>query len=178
EAKVVMSGRIRALSQAYAMMAAAKWEGALLQKIIERQIGGMSSRIKVTGCEVIVVPSAAQQFAMIIHELTTNALKYGALSAPEGSVSIEGKIDRSGADGVLWFAWKEIGGPTVSPPIRRGFGSVILLDSAKYFAEDVSMDYLPAGLVYGLKIRLSVIEASPRDPSYQQSVRREEDAIA
>jgi len=163
EAKVTMNGRLQALSQAYAMLADAKWEGASLQEIIERQIGGLSNRIKVTGCDVIVGPSVAQQLAMIVHELTTNALKYGALSTPQGSVLIDGQIDRNGVDGTLSFVWKEIGGPAVAAPTRRGFGSVILLDSAKYFGEDVSINFAPAGLVYSLKLRLSAIEASPSD---------------
>jgi len=167
DAKLVMNGRLKALSHAYAMLADASWEGAPLQKIIERQIRGMSGRIKVSGCDLIVVPSAAQQFAMIIHELTTNALKYGSLSTPQGSVSIEGNIDRNGTNGTLSFVWREIGGPTIAPPTRRGFGSVILLDSAKSFAEDVSVEYAPTGLVYGLKLRLRDIEANRRADAFR-----------
>jgi two-component sensor histidine kinase len=88
---------------------------------------------------------------MIIHELTTNALKYGALSVPNGRVSIEGKIDR---DGLYSFAWREAGGPAVAAPTRKGFGSVILLDSARQFSESVLADYASTGLIYSLRIRI------------------------
>jgi two-component sensor histidine kinase len=151
EAKLVMNGRLRALAQAYDMLADAKWEGAPLRQIIERQLAGMGGRVVVTGCDVVVTPSAAQQFAMIIHELTTNALKYGALSVPNGRVSIEGKIDR---DGLYSFAWRETGGPAVAAPTRKGFGSVILLDSARQFSESVLADYASTGLIYSLRIRI------------------------
>lgn len=161
EAKLVISGRVKALSQAYAMLALAKWEGASLQRIIEQQqFGGLLNRVTITGCNIFVVPSAAQQFAMILHELTTNALKYGSLSTAEGRISIEGSIERDGDGGVFSFVWKEIGGPSVSPPGRKGFGTVILVDSAKHFADDVSIDYSPFGLSYGLKVRLAAIEAA------------------
>src|SRR5205814_1607041 len=141
-----------------------------LRTIIDRQIGGMSQRINVTGCDIFIIPSAAQQFAMIIHELMTNALKYGSLSTPNGSVAIEGKINRGDEDRSFFFTWKEVGGPTVSAPNRKGFGSVILLDSAKHFAENVSADYLPRGLIYSLRIRLGTIEAKPTGRELTQDI--------
>jgi PAS domain S-box-containing protein len=150
EARLVMNGRLRALAQAYDMLADAKWEGAPLREIIERQLAGMGSRFTIIGCDVVVTPSAAQQLAMITHELMTNALKYGALSAPHGRVSIEGKLD---SEGLYRFTWKETGGPPASVPSRRGFGTVILLDSARQFSESVTADYLSTGLVYSLRIR-------------------------
>ena len=94
----------------------------------------------------MINPSAVQQLALIIHELATNALKYGALSAPTGHVSIEGKIDRLNGGGTFTFIWRESGGPAVTKPTRKGFGSVILLDSAKHLAQSVVLDYSPQGL--------------------------------
>jgi PAS domain S-box-containing protein len=159
EAKLVLTGRIRALASAYAMLADARWERVELRKIIERQIADLSPRISISGCDIFIVPSAAQQFAMIVHELGTNALKYGSLSMPQGSVSIEG---RTGEDGSFHFSWREVGGPIlVSAPVRKGFGSVILLDAAQHFAESVNAEHLPSGLIYSLRLRLSTIEAGP-----------------
>jgi two-component sensor histidine kinase len=151
-----MNGRLKALAQAYTALADAKWVGAPLREIIDRQLTIMSNRVSVNGCDLVVIPSAAQHFAMVIHELTTNSLKYGALSSPIGRISIEGKIDRN--EGMFSFVWRETGGPVVSSPNRKGFGSVILLDSAKHFAESVTADYSPAGLIYSLGIRLNTIE--------------------
>jgi PAS domain S-box-containing protein len=160
EAKLVIGGRLRALGQAYSTMAEGHWVGASLREIVDRQLASMPSRIDVAGCEIVVTASAAQQFALIIHELLTNALKYGALSVPDGRVSIEGKVDRSDGDGVFTFIWREAGGPAVSPPSRTGFGSFILLESAKPLADAVTTEYSRTGLVYRLRARLKMIEAS------------------
>jgi hypothetical protein len=133
---------------------------ASLTAILEQEFSGFSRQVKFGGCDIVVNPSAAQQFALIIHELATNALKYGALSAPAGRVSIEGKIDRLNGGGTFRFVWRETGGPAVTKPTRRGFGSVIVLDSAKHFGQSVELDYAPRGLSYELQVQLNTIEAS------------------
>jgi PAS domain S-box-containing protein len=163
EIKYQLRGRIQALASAYAMLADASWEGASLDDILDREFAGFSGRVSVSGCEIVLTPSAAQQFALIVHELGTNALKYGALSNMDGHISIEGRIDRLNGNGTFSFAWKEIGGPS-SPtePMRKGFGSVILLDSARQFAQSVVMDYSSQGLAYSLQLQLSNIEAKTK----------------
>jgi two-component sensor histidine kinase len=93
-----LNGRIRALAKAYSMLADAAWEGVSLATMLDRQFAGFSSRLNVAGCDIFMSPSAAQQFALVVHELATNALKYGALSTPAGSVLIEGKIAGGGSD--------------------------------------------------------------------------------
>ena len=160
QAKFVLNGRIQALAQAYSMLAEAAWEGASLAAILDRQVAGFSSRLDISGCDIIISPSTAHQFALITHELATNALKYGALSTSDGRVSIEGKIERLNGAGTFSFAWTETGGPPVTVPTRKGFGSVILLDSAKWFADSVVLDYAPLGLCYELQLQLSAIEPS------------------
>ena len=156
EAGYVLNGRILALSQAFLLLADATWEGASLAKILSGHSILDSERVTVDGCEISVTPRAAQQFAMIIHELATNALKYGALSSPDGRISISGKIDRHDGGGSFVFSWQESGGPRVSPPTRRGFGSTILLDAAQQFGS-VTMDYAPEGLIYRLRLDLREI---------------------
>jgi PAS domain S-box-containing protein len=167
EIKYVLNGRLQALARAYTMLTDAAWEGVSLAKIFDREFAGFFQRMKVSGCDIVVGPSAAQQFALIIHELATNALKYGALSAPDGRVSIEGRAERLDGGGVFSLLWKERGGPQVSPPTRKGFGSVILLDSATQFGR-VTMNYAPEGLSYELQVSLSAIEAS-KGPARQKS---------
>ena len=107
---------------------------------------------------------------MIVHELATNALKYGSLSASRGDVLVEGKIERLNGGGVFLFSWKERGGPLVPSPTRKGFGSVILLDSARQFSQSVTMNYAPAGLTYDLVISLSALEASKNLAKQEGSV--------
>jgi PAS domain S-box-containing protein len=159
EIKYVLSGRLQALAQAYAMLADAKWEGASLADILEREFAGFAGRLSFNGCDIVLTPSAAQQFALIVHELGTNALKYGALSTREGHVSIDCKVERLNGDGKFSFSWKEIGGPPPVQPTRKGFGSVIIVDSAKQFASNIVLDYSPQGLNYALELPLSAIEA-------------------
>jgi two-component sensor histidine kinase len=133
------------------------WTGASLAQIIAGQSILDIKRVTVDGCEIAITPRAAQQFAMIIHELATNALKYGALSSPDGRVSISCKTERYNGGGSFVFLWKETGGPRVSPPTRRGFGSVILLEAAEQFGS-VTATYPPEGLIYQLQLDLKAIE--------------------
>ncbi|HTV30448.1 MAG TPA: PAS domain S-box protein [Xanthobacteraceae bacterium] len=158
EIKYVLNDRLQTLARAYRLIAE---EGsASLAAILEREFDAFPKQVKISGCDIVVNPSAAQQLALIIHELATNALKYGALSAPAGRVAIEGQTDRLNGSGTFTFIWRETGGPAVTKPIRRGFGSVILLDSARHFGESVDLDYSPRGLSYKLQVRLNTIEAS------------------
>jgi len=158
QAKFVLNGRVQALAQAYSVLAKTAWNGASLAAILDRQVAGFSSRLEVSGCDIIISPSAAHQFALITHELATNALKYGALSTPNGRISIEGKIERLNGSGTFSFAWRETGGPPVAVPNRKGFGSIILVESAKQFAHSVELDFAPQGLRYDLELQLNAIE--------------------
>jgi two-component sensor histidine kinase len=160
ETKDVLNGRIQALARAYAIAEDTGREGVSLTAMLDRELAGFSKYVNIDGCDITIGPSAAQQFALIIHELATNAFKYGALSVPDGLVSIAGKIDRLNGTGTFSFAWRETGGPPVTAPIRKGFGSVILLDSAKQFSQNVALDYARQGLCYDLQLQLSAIEAS------------------
>jgi len=157
EANIVLQGRLQALSEAYSLLADAAWEGTSLAKILSSQSMLDPKRVAVDGCEIAISPRAAQQFAMIVHELATNAVKYGALSSSKGRVSISGKLERSNGSEAFVFSWKEAGGPRVSPPTRRGFGSVILLEAAQQFGE-VTVKYSPEGLIYQLQLDLKAIE--------------------
>jgi two-component sensor histidine kinase len=157
EASYILGGRVKALSQAYSILEDTAWKGAPLAQIIAGQSILDTKRVTVDGCEIAITPRAAQQFAMIIHELATNALKYGALSSPDGRVSISCKTERYNGGGSFVFLWKETGGPRVSPPTRRGFGSVILLEAAEQFG-NVTVNYPPEGLIYQLQLDLKAIE--------------------
>ena len=164
EAAYVLNGRVISLSQAYSLFADSAWEGASLAKILKTQPILDSKRVTIEGCEVIVPPRAAQQFVMIIHELATNALKYGSLSSSDGRVSISGKLDRYNGSGSFVFLWTEHGGPRVAPPARRGFGSAILLDAAQQFGR-VTVEYRPDGLIYQLQLDLSAIDIPTNGPT-------------
>jgi two-component sensor histidine kinase len=159
-AKEVLTGRLNALAQAHSLLADAGWQGASLTDIIQRQFAGFSRRVNISGCDIVLNTPAAQQFALAVHELATNAVKYGALSVAEGNVSIECEVKRASENGTFSFLWKESGGPTVSAPRRKGFGSAILLDAAKQFGQHVALNYDPDGLRYELRLSLGAIEAA------------------
>jgi PAS domain S-box-containing protein len=158
QAKDVLNGRLQALAQAHALLAEAAWEGAPLTELITRTLAAFSDHLTIGGCDIMVNPMAAQQFALAIHELATNAVKYGALSAPSGRISIKCDVER--VDGTFSFLWKETGGPIVLPPKRKGFGSTILLERAKQFGNRVALDYEPDGLRYEVSFPLSAIEVA------------------
>ena len=126
----------------------------MLREIVQGELTGFSEWFSTQGCDVRLTTSAAQQFALIIRELATNALKYGALSSPNGRVCIECKAQNNRFS----FTWREIGGPPTETPANKGFGTVLLVDMAKQFAEAVKLDYLAEGLFYHLETRLDQIE--------------------
>jgi PAS domain S-box-containing protein len=165
EARTILIGRIGALSDAYDALSGSGWDRASLSAIIARQLAGFSDRAIVSGCEIVVGPSAAQQFALIIHELATNALKHGALSTPNGHVTVAGKIEHDDGTAIFSLVWKEMCDPPVSKPSRKGFGTLILLDSVRHLARSVSMGLDPAGLIYTLQIDLSAIEIAKEPPA-------------
>ena len=159
DAKTLLLSRIQALARAHAMLADAAWEGTPLDQIVRRTLDAFTDRVTVTGCEIIVTPSAAQYFALILHELATNATKYGALSVPTGRITIQGHINGKSAEDEFSFLWQERGGPTAATPIRRGFGSAVLIEAAKGFGKRAALEYPPSGVRYELVIPLSTIQA-------------------
>jgi PAS domain S-box-containing protein len=156
--KSAFQARILALSRAHQMLAEAAWSGAPLRDLIKSELGAFADNVSIDGCELVVNPTAAQQFALIIHELATNAAKHGALSSPQGRVVIKGTIDQSNGRPVFSMIWTERGGPRVRKPGRRGFGSTILIDAAKSFGSEAHLTFEPNGLSYQLQMSLSSIE--------------------
>lgn len=160
EAKQVITGRLQALAHTHAILAGAAWEGAPLGEILKREFGNDVSNVDVSGCDIVVNAGAAQQFALIIHELVTNASKYGALSVPNGRISIVGNVNQANGTPQFSFIWSERGGPPVAKPTRKGFGSVILFDAAQQFGMDINAKYDPEGLSYELRIPMQDIVPS------------------
>ena len=112
--------------------------------------------VDMDGPAVALPAEAAQPLAMAVHELATNALKYGALSAPEGRVSIAWQLD-GGPTGLLRLRWVEMGGPAVAgPPDRRGFGSQVLDGIVRnQLGGTVTLAWKASGLVCAIEVPLS-----------------------
>jgi two-component sensor histidine kinase len=158
-AKEVFAGRLHALARTHSMLANNAFLGAPLKEIVAQELTSFSDQVTVTGCDIAVNTRAAESFALIIHELATNAVKYGALSTRQGRVAIQCSIDGADGSGQFRFEWRESGGPPVSPPARKGFGSTILFEVAKQFSQDVQAKFSPEGLTYQLRSLLTGIEA-------------------
>lgn len=159
EARDDFEGRLSALANANQVLSGDGLEGALLLEIVKREMAGFSSTVEITGCDITVNARVAQQFALMIHELATNAAKYGALSDPAGRIAISGRIEPVNGDFV--FSWTERGGPAVSQPTRRGFGSIVLEEAAKPFSESVKLTFQPEGFSYELRAPLANIQVDP-----------------
>jgi two-component sensor histidine kinase len=146
--------RIMALARAHDLLTQSVWEGADLQAILEETLQPYQGRTVLAGPPVALTPNAALALSMVFHELGTNAVKYGALSAPEGTVTVVWHVDPL-APHRLTLHWEERGGPAVSPPSRTGFGSRLIAASLKSdLAGEARIDYRPTGLVCVLTLSL------------------------
>jgi two-component sensor histidine kinase len=141
DAKQALDTRLAALARTHGMLADSGWIGAPLDRIVSEEMRSFSSQVSCLGCSLVLNTPAAQTFALIIHELAINAVKYGALSRVGGSITIEGYVQTCGGSDLFRFQWTETGGPTVEPPQRKGFGSSILSGMAKRFARYVEASY-------------------------------------
>jgi len=152
-----IEGRIRALAQTHALLSQSRWQGAEIGQLVEEEIapfrGGQSAKVQVKGAAYVLPAEKAQIVALAIHELATNAAKYGALSCASGRVEIAWGLE----DGRFRLHWRESGGPRVEPPGRQGFGSKIINASIKQqIGGDVSFEWHPDGLRCTLGIPLAV----------------------
>ncbi len=146
--------RIMALARAHDLLTQSAWEGADLQEILEETLEPYIDRTVLAGPPAALSPNAALALSMVFHELGTNAVKYGALSTPEGSVTVVWHVD-PGARHRLTLHWEERGGPIVQPPSRAGFGSRLIAASLKSdLAGEARIDYRPSGLVCVLTLTL------------------------
>jgi PAS domain S-box-containing protein len=122
--KAAIEGRIQALANVHALFVQSRWTGADLRDLVTQELSPYSqneeTRTRIDGPSVLLEPDAAQSVAVILHELANNAAKYGALSAAQGRVQVAWS---HAADGRLILRWTETGGPLVSAPTRKGFGS-------------------------------------------------------
>lgn len=171
EAREVFINRLHSLSRSYAMLTEQAWQGAPIRQILAAELSGFSERVHLDGVDVMVRRSCAQSFALLFHELATNAVKFGALSSPEGRVFVRWRVERNDGTSAFIFSWVEEGGPPVTPPSRRGYGRRIIEDIARQLGK-YRIDYDPAGLRYELEMVLDRVgrlvepaaEASSKEP--------------
>jgi PAS domain S-box-containing protein len=147
EARDAFEGRLAALSAAHDVLTRRNWETATIGQAVDsslQALGRGADRVRVEGPDLLVPPKTAIALAMVIHELATNALKYGALSVPEGHVELGWASSR----GRLRLSWRELDGPRVEIPQRRGFGTRLIEQGlAAELDGHVELRFEPAGVV-------------------------------
>jgi two-component sensor histidine kinase len=143
-------GRVNAMSRAHELLAQERWLGADASTVIRQETSTFDTgnAIATEGPLIRLNPKAALSFALAIHELGTNASKYGALSTPAGKVRVAWSIERTGKEPRFMLCWKETGGPEVKQPEQRGFGSMLIERSIAYELDgEATVEYRPEGLV-------------------------------
>jgi PAS domain S-box-containing protein len=125
--KQAIEGRIQALAYVHTLFVESRWTGAELSSLVTQELSPYfqdgETRAQIDGPNLLLEPNTAQAIAVALHELTTNAAKYGALSVPKGHIQVEWSRT---PDGRLVLRWIETGGPPVKPPTRRGFGTRVM----------------------------------------------------
>jgi two-component sensor histidine kinase len=143
--EAAFEARLKALAAAHDLLARSSWKGAEIRELAGAHLQPFVSpdgpRLVMQGPDLTVSAEAASSLSLMLHELTTNAVKYGALSTPAGEVRLGWTRDMASGDVVL--DWRERGGPKVEPPKRKGFGTTLI---AKLLAGRGLMDFAPEGL--------------------------------
>ena len=150
--------RLRALAANQDLLVKSEWQRIDLGELVRSQLehfGAMGDRLVLSGPSVMVPPSAAQALGMALHELATNAAKYGSLSNESGKVEISWTVEGD----MFHMTWREVGGPEVTAPGSSGFGTTVLdTMTAASTSGDVNIDYAPDGVVWQLHCPLSAFE--------------------
>jgi PAS domain S-box-containing protein len=146
--KQAIEGRIQALANVHSLFVKSRWIGAELSTVSKQELTpymqNKESRVSIEGPQVLLEPNSAQAIAVTLHELATNAAKYGALSATEGQIEVKWSHT---ADGRLILLWTETGGPPVKTPTRQGFGAKVINAMIEQLKGTTRFDWRPEGLV-------------------------------
>ncbi|HEX2552534.1 MAG TPA: HWE histidine kinase domain-containing protein [Microvirga sp.] len=157
EAGQALTDRLLALSKAHDVLTRESWEGAHLSQVIAGALDAHAGegRVDLEGPPVWLPPALSLSLSLALHELATNAVKYGALSAPEGRIRIAWEVLGPPGGSKLRLLWTERGGPAVQPPTRQGFGSRLISRSLSAdIGASVSLDYPPEGATCTIEVPL------------------------
>jgi two-component sensor histidine kinase/DNA-binding response OmpR family regulator len=169
-----VEGRIHALAQAHTLLSETRWEGADVRRLVSEELAPYRSgdvmRVQIEGPPVFLSPEKAQNLALALHELATNSVKYGALSAAKGSLTVTWQ-ERSGT---LTLHWRETGGPAVVTPKTQGFGTKIMHASIKH---QIGGDVVWEWHASGLRCTLQIPTASSSDIAQAAAAQRDNNLV-
>jgi two-component sensor histidine kinase len=160
-AGAAIDGRFAALARAHDLLTRVSWENATIDSTIRSAIEPFdqgSGRFVISGEDIRITSSSVIAFAMTLNELCTNTTKFGALSVPEGQVRIAWRIDGKR----LHFEWVETGGPLVSEPTRKSFGTRMMTSLGQQLKGNVELAYKPSGFVYAMDVPIEAVTISPK----------------
>ena len=145
------SARLQALARSHDLLVQEGWYGASLSELVRAEVGhyvdGNEPQISIEGPALLLTPEAAQSLGLALHELATNAVKYGALSVPAGRVTIRWKQRRESEGGGIEVMWAESGGPPVVAPKQRGFGTLVIEGNlARSLEAQVNLKFVKSGV--------------------------------
>ena len=158
EFEIRFGQRLQGLAASHDLLVHEGWRGAPLAELVRQQLapfaGTRSSRLELAGPDVAVTTEAAQAIGLALHELATNAIKYGALAGTTGKVTVSWAFDNNGAERrQLRLSWVERGGPPVTVPSRKGFGHIVIESLvAQSVNGEVAMKFEPQGLSWVLSM--------------------------
>jgi PAS domain S-box-containing protein len=161
-----LDGRIRSMADTHGLLSRGRWQGVSLGRLIRQELApcAAASNTSVEGPDVVVTADAVQPIAMVLHELVTNAAKYGALSSPNGRVSVRWDQGVHGDPSArLVLDWKETGGPPVHAPISSGYGTSVVKGLIPYeLGGTVDLMLAPGGVHCRLEIPCKWINSADR----------------
>jgi PAS domain S-box-containing protein len=158
DAKAAVIDRLRSLGKTHVMLIDHEWQGADLSEIVCAEMSPYAGRVRIEGPSLVLTARAAQNFALALHELATNAAKYGALSNMTGRVQISWSKVPSNGSSLFTFRWQEQGGPQISAPTQKGFGSTVLEHvMAEHFGMPPRIDFPITGMNYEISGSLDAL---------------------
>ncbi|WP_426038663.1 HWE histidine kinase domain-containing protein [Brevundimonas sp. DC300-4] len=150
--------RIHSMAKAHSLLTQSRWEGVSVEGLLTEELGSYiqgSGVVHLEGDDAVLTPKSALSLSLALHELATNAAKFGSLSRVEGQISVSWRVSD---DGSLILTWRETGGPTVMAPTRRGFGSSLIERAlALETGGRATIDYAPTGVICEIMLPKSAL---------------------
>jgi two-component sensor histidine kinase len=160
DARTTFEGRLQALARVNRELTSSNWSSVNLDDIVRFTMEPYAARININGIPVKLNAKHAQNMTLAVHELATNALKYGALSNSSGTINVSWRPSSLSTD-LIDFRWQEKDGPSVAAPTRKGFGTSLL----RAAFSDIKLDYSPTGLICEFQVTTADAGASPSPPT-------------